>query len=189
MFLLIDNYDSFTYNLFHLIKQVADTHVDVIRNDKITITEIQQQNYDAIFISPGPCTPNESGVSLDIIHKMHESMPIFGVCLGFQAIAQSFGGKVIEATTPMHGKVSTVSHFGNSHIFKGVPAEFNVTRYHSLVVKDLPPELTATSISKDDGHIMSLSHAKYNVHGVQFHPESIASQYGAEIIRNFLNKI
>ena len=187
--MLIDNYDSFTYNLFHLIKQVTNTDVDVIRNDKTTIGEIRQKKYMAVFISPGPCTPNDSGVSLDIITQMHEFMPIFGVCLGFQAIAQCFGGKVVEATVPMHGKVSVVSHFGNSHIFNGIPKEFNVTRYHSLIAKDLPPELVITSKSQDDGHIMSISHGKYNVHGVQFHPESIASQYGADIIRNFVNNL
>lgn len=189
MFLLIDNYDSFTYNLFHLIKQEANTQIDVIRNDKITIDEIHQRNYKAVFISPGPCTPNESGVSLHVITQMHKFMPIFGVCLGFQAIAQCFGGKVIEAKTPMHGKISVISHFHNSHIFNSIPSELSVTRYHSLIVKDLPQELIITSRSKDDEHIMSISHNKYNVHGVQFHPESIASQYGADIIRNFISKI
>ena len=189
MFLLIDNYDSFTYNLFHLIKEVANEKIDVVRNDKITLDEILKRKYKAIFISPGPCTPNESGVSIDVLQKMHEFMPIFGVCLGFQAIAQVFGGKVVEANLPMHGKVSVIENLQNSHIFSGIPKQFNATRYHSLIAKDLPSDLIITAKSSDDGHIMAISHAKFNVHGVQFHPESISSEFGKNMIENFLSKI
>lgn len=189
MFLLIDNYDSFTYNLYHLIKEASGTEIDVIRNDKTTIDEILAKKYKAIFISPGPCTPNESGISIEIIKQMHEFMPIFGVCLGFQAIAQVFGGKVTEAELPMHGKVSVIENLQNSHIFQGIPKEFKATRYHSLIAKDLPPELIITAKAKEDGYTMAISHAKFNVHGVQFHPESISSQFGKEMIENFLSKI
>ena len=190
MFLLVDNYDSFTYNLFHLIKQVTPHNVEVVRNDKIFLEEIRAKNYRGIFISPGPCTPLESGISLEIIEKLHETMPIFGVCLGMQAIVHCFGGNVVEATLPMHGKISTVKHFENSPIFVNIPTEFQATRYHSLIAEKASfPESLLVTAQTDDGQIMAVSHKKFNVHGVQFHPESIASQYGAEIIESFIRGI
>ena len=190
MFLLVDNYDSFTYNLFHLIKQVTPHDVEVVRNDKISIEEIISKNYRGVFISPGPCTPLESGISLEIIAKLHETMPIFGVCLGMQAITHCFGGGVVEATLPMHGKVSTIKHFENSPIFANIPTQFQATRYHSLIAEESSlPESLLVAAQTDDGQIMAVSHKKFNVHGVQFHPESIASQYGAEIIANFIRGI
>ena len=190
MFLLVDNYDSFTYNLFHLIKQVTPHDVEVVRNDKISIKEIISKNYSGVFISPGPCTPLESGISLEIIKKLHETMPIFGVCLGMQAITHCFGGNVVEATLPMHGKVSTIKHFENSPIFANIPTQFQATRYHSLIAEESSfPESLLVAAKTDDGQIMAVSHKKFNVHGVQFHPESIASQYGAEMIANFIRVI
>ncbi len=189
MFLLIDNYDSFTYNLYHLIKQVTGEEIEVVRNDKISISEIEKKQYRGVFISPGPCTPLESGVSLEIIEKMHEKMPIFGVCLGMQAIVHTFGGKVIEAKVPMHGKISIVEHLDNSPIFANIPEEFQATRYHSLIAEksSLPKHLNITARTKDDKIIMAVSHEKYNIHGVQFHPESICSEYGVQMIQNFIN--
>lgn len=189
MFLLIDNYDSFTYNLYHLIKQVTGEDVSVIRNDKITIEEISSAKYRGIFISPGPCTPLESGICLDVITHLHAHVPIFGVCLGMQAIVHVFGGNVVEAKIPMHGKVSVMEHLENSPIFQDIPTEFTATRYHSLIAErsSLPKELKITARTVDDKTIMAISHQKYNVHGVQFHPESIASEYGAKMIENFIN--
>lgn len=188
VFLLIDNYDSFTYNLYHLIKQVTSDEVDVIRNDKITISQIKERKYQGVFISPGPCTPLESGISLDIIENLHKTMPIFGVCLGMQAIVHVFGGKVIEAKVPMHGKVSRIEHLDNSSIFGNIPQEFNATRYHSLIAEksSVPKCLEVTARTVDDKTIMAVSHKEYKVHGVQFHPESVSSEYGAEMIKNFL---
>ncbi len=190
MFLLVDNYDSFTYNLFHLIKQVTTHKIEVIRNDKISLEEIVSKNYRGVFISPGPCTPLESGISLEIIEKLYETMPIFGVCLGMQAIVHCFGGNVVEATLPMHGKISTVKHFENSPIFANIPTKFQATRYHSLIAeKSSFPDSLLVAAQTEDGQIMAVSHKKFNVHGVQFHPESIASQYGAEMISNFIRGI
>ena len=170
-------------------------NIDVIRNDKITLEEIRAKNYRGIFISPGPCTPLESGISLEIIEKMHDTMPIFGICLGMQAIVHSFGGNIIEATLPMHGKVSTIKHLGNSSIFDKVPEEFQATRYHSLIAEKIsfPESLIVTAQTNEanasDTQIMAVSHKKFNVHGVQFHPESIASEYGAQMIENFIRGI
>ncbi len=190
MFLLVDNYDSFTYNLFHLIKKVTQHHVEVVRNDKISIEEIRAKNYRGVFISPGPCTPLESGISIEIITQLHEKMPIFGVCLGMQTIVHCFGGNVVEATLPMHGKISTVKHHANSPIFFNVPTEFQATRYHSLIAEKASfPESLLVTAQTDDGQIMAVSHKKFNVHGVQFHPESIASEYGEKIVANFINGI
>lgn len=191
MFLLIDNYDSFTYNLYHLIRQVTSENVAVFRNDKITLNDIKNTQYKGIFISPGPCTPMESGISLEIIQELHKEIPIFGVCLGMQAIVHVFGGNVIEAKFPMHGKISTIKHFDNSHIFTNIPEEFQATRYHSLIAEklSLPSCLKITAVTSDDKAIMSVSHEKYNVHGVQFHPESICSEYGVQMIDNFIQNI
>jgi anthranilate synthase component II len=191
VFLLIDNYDSFTYNLYHLIRQVTGEEIEVTRNNKTTIKEIQNKNYKGIFISPGPCTPIEAGIVLDVISNLHKTTPMFGVCLGMQAMVHSFGGKIIEAKTPMHGKVSVVEHLENSHIFENIPTEFHATRYHSLIAEksSFPKDLTITARSADDKHIMAISHKEYNIHGVQFHPESISSEYGAEMIHNFIKTI
>lgn len=191
MFLLIDNYDSFTYNLYHLIRQVTGEDIEIIRNDKTTVEEIAKKNYKGIFISPGPCTPLEAGIVLDVITNLHTTVPMFGVCLGLQSIVHAFGGTILEAKVPMHGKVSVIEHLENSHIFNNIPTEFNATRYHSLIAEktSLPKCLTVTAYSTDDKHIMAISHKEYNVHGVQFHPESVSSEYGAEMIHNFIKKI
>lgn len=186
MILLIDNYDSFTYNLYHYIIQVSHEEVLVKRNDKISILEIEKLNPRAIILSPGPCSPNESGICLQIIKDLKGQYPILGVCLGHQAIAQVFGG-VIAKTRPMHGKVSDIYH-DESGVFQGIPSPFKATRYHSLTIEKetLPQELEITA-QTTDGIIMGIKHKNFNIHGVQFHPESIASQYGHELIKNFIN--
>lgn len=184
--LVIDNYDSFTYNLVHLVGELG-AELDVRRNDKITLEEIANLAPDAIVLSPGPCTPNEAGVCLDVIRQFAEQIPIFGVCLGMQSIGQAFGGDVVRAPVLMHGKVSPITHTGKG-VFKGINAGFDATRYHSLAVRreTLPDclEITATA---DDGSIMGLQHKTLPVHGVQFHPESFASENGHAILQNFLN--
>lgn len=186
MILLIDNYDSFTYNLYHYILAAGALDVKVVRNDKITCEEIKKLKPEAIVISPGPCTPNEAGISLEVINQFKEKFPILGVCLGHQAIGQAFGGKIIK-TNPMHGKISEVYH-ENKGIFKNIPSPFKATRYHSLIIEreSLPDCLEITAITKEDV-IMAVKHKKFNIHGVQFHPESIASEYGHELIKNFLD--
>jgi anthranilate synthase/aminodeoxychorismate synthase-like glutamine amidotransferase len=188
MILLIDNYDSFTYNLYHYIIAAGSHDVKVFRNDKITKSEISDLNPDAIIISPGPCTPNEAGISLDIINEFKENTPILGVCLGHQSIGQAFGGKVIK-TEPVHGKVSDIYH-NNEGIFKNLPSPFKSTRYHSLILEkeSLPGCLKITSQTKD-GIIMGIQHKEHNIHGLQFHPESIASEHGHDLIKNFLSSI
>ncbi len=185
MILLIDNYDSFTYNLYHYILDAKKTTVQVVRNDKITIDEIKKLKPQAIVISPGPCTPNEAGVSLAIITEFKSTIPILGICLGHQAIGQAFGGKIIK-TQPVHGKVSEIYH-ENKGIFKNIPSPFKSTRYHSLIIEreSLPDCLEITAQTKDD-IIMGVKHKEFNIHGLQFHPESIASEYGHDLIRNFL---
>lgn len=184
MIILIDNYDSFTYNLFHYLGDLGVETV-VHRNDKISVGQVISANPQAIVLSPGPKTPNEAGICLELIEKASASIPIFGVCLGLQAIGQAFGGKVVRAPKLMHGKLSTVHHVGKG-VFKDIPNDFEATRYHSLVVEKagLPDcfEITAET----DGLIMGLQHKTLNVHGVQFHPESIASQYGHALLKNFL---
>jgi anthranilate synthase component II len=187
--LLLDNYDSFTYNLLHYIGELG-AEVSVHRNDAITVDEIIKQKPDGIVISPGPGTPGESGICLDLIRTASGKIPILGVCLGHQAIGEAFGGKVVRAPSPMHGKVSGIYHEGRT-VFKDLPIPFNATRYHSLIVErgGLPDCLEVTAITADDGLIMGLSHKTHNTHGVQFHPESIASEYGHEIIGNFLKGI
>lgn len=186
MITLIDNYDSFTYNLVHFFGELG-AKCDVIRNDKITVDEVLQQKPKAIVLSPGPCTPNEAGICLELVERAGPSIPILGVCLGHQTIGQVYGGKVIRAPNLMHGKLSTVHHKGKG-VFKDIPEEFEATRYHSLIVerKTLPSCLTITAETKD-GIIMGFQHNKHPVHGVQFHPESIASQYGHQILANFLD--
>ncbi|WP_196258299.1 anthranilate synthase component II [Pelagibacterium limicola] len=184
--LVIDNYDSFTYNLVHYIGELG-AETEVVRNDKITLDEIAAKSPDAIVISPGPCTPNEAGICLSLIERFAGEIPLFGVCLGLQSMGQAFGGEVVRAPVPMHGKVSTVTHDGRG-VFRGLNRQFEATRYHSLVVRDetLPEDLTVTARS-DDGQIMGLQHRNLPVHGVQFHPESIASENGHAILQNFLN--
>lgn len=185
MLLLIDNYDSFTYNLVHYIGELG-VGSEVVRNDKITTAEVAKRKPKAIVLSPGPCTPNEAGICLDIIKELNGTVPILGVCLGHQSIGQSYGGKVVRAIEPMHGKLSVIHHTGKG-VFKGLPERFEVTRYHSLIVEkqSLPDSLEVTA-ETDDGIIMGLQHKKHPVHGVQFHPESIASEHGHAILANFL---
>lgn len=186
---LLDNYDSFTYNLLHYISELG-ADVTVYRNDVITADALIAQKPDGIVISPGPGTPQQSGICLELIKKASGHIPIFGVCLGQQAIGEAFGGKVIRAPHPMHGKVSEIYHEGRT-VFRGLPIPFKATRYHSLIVErtNLPECLEVTAITADDGLIMGLSHKTHNTHGVQFHPESIASEHGHELIKNFLDGI
>jgi anthranilate synthase/aminodeoxychorismate synthase-like glutamine amidotransferase len=188
MILLIDNYDSFTYNLYHYLIQAGEKEVVVKRNDEISIAEIKKLKPKGILLSPGPCTPNEAGICLEIIEKLQGIFPIFGVCLGHQAIGQAFGGKVIK-THPMHGKISDIFH-KSKNIFKGLPSPFKATRYHSLIIekKTCPKDLEITAETKD-GIIMGIAHKKHKIFGVQFHPESIASEHGHQLIKNFLNEI
>jgi len=187
MILIIDNYDSFTYNLVQYLGELG-VEMEVARNDAITIDEIKQMKPDAIVISPGPCTPYEAGISIDVIKQFHKSTPILGVCLGHQAIGVAFGGKVIKAPTVMHGKVSEVYH-NNSSIFSGLPNPFKATRYHSLIVdkNTLPDSLEVTAWTKD-GIIMGLKHKEFPTFGVQFHPESIMTEFGKEILKNFIHR-
>jgi glutamine amidotransferase of anthranilate synthase or aminodeoxychorismate synthase len=184
--LVIDNYDSFTWNLVHLIGPLTD-EIKVVRNDTMTSEEVMAARPDAIVLSPGPCTPNEAGICLDLIQKAGNRIPIFGVCLGLQAIGQVFGGKVIRAPVPMHGKVSEVEHQGKT-IFRGINSSFRATRYHSLIVEreSCPADLAVTA-ETSDGLIMALSHSELPIHGVQFHPESILSEHGSTMMRNFFS--
>jgi len=186
MILLIDNYDSFTFNLVHFLGDLG-ARCEVVRNDQITVEEAIDRAPEAIVLSPGPCTPNEAGICLDLIAAAAGRIPLFGVCLGHQAIGQAFGGEVIRAAVPMHGKISPVTH-GGTDIFAGLPSPFNATRYHSLTVRPetLPDSLIATAHT-EDGTIMGLRHRSLPIFGVQFHPESIASEHGHQILRNFLD--
>ncbi|HTI01069.1 MAG TPA: aminodeoxychorismate/anthranilate synthase component II [Acidisoma sp.] len=185
MILLIDNYDSFTFNLVQFLGDLG-AECAVWRNDALSVDEVMAQQPEAIVLSPGPCTPNEAGICLDVIQAAAGKIPIFGVCLGHQAIGQAFGGHVIRAPVPMHGKVSPVTH-GNSDIFAGLPSPFRATRYHSLIVEreTLPETLVPTAFT-EDGLIMGLRHRSLPIFGVQFHPESIASEHGHKILSNFL---
>jgi len=185
MILLIDNYDSFTFNLVHFLGDVG-ARCQVWRNDKLTVDQAMAMAPEAIVLSPGPCTPNEAGICLALIAAAAGRIPILGVCLGHQAIGQAFGAEVVRAPAPMHGKVSPISH-GGTDIFAGVPAPFEATRYHSLIVRaeTLPEVLEPTAHT--DGIIMGMRHRTLPVFGVQFHPESIASQHGHAILKNFLD--
>ena len=185
MIALIDNYDSFTFNLVHYFGELG-AKVRVHRNDKIESAAVLAAEPDAIVLSPGPCTPKEAGICLDLIKAAGGNVPILGVCLGHQAIGEAFGGKVVRAPKPVHGKLSEIRHDGTG-IFRGINSSFKATRYHSLVIEreSLPPELAATA-DTDDGLIMGLAHKRFPVHGVQFHPESIASEHGHLLLRNFL---
>ncbi len=183
---LIDNYDSFTFNLVHYLGELG-AEVTVWRNDQRGVAEIRADDPDAIVLSPGPCTPNEAGICLELTRAASATTPILGVCLGHQAIGQAFDGKIARAPVPMHGKVSRITHRARG-LFRGVNGPFQATRYHSLVIDraSAPAELEITAES-DDGAIMAVSHRRHPAHGVQFHPESIASEHGRLILRNFLD--
>jgi len=186
MLLLIDNYDSFTYNLVHFLGELgARTHV--VRNDEISAAEAFAMKPEAIVMSPGPCAPDEAGICLDLVREAPDDMPILGVCLGHQAIGQACGGKVIQCHEILHGKLSSITHTGTG-LFAGLPQGFSVTRYHSLTVEpeSLPDSLEVTARSQS-GVIMGLAHRTRPVHGVQFHPESIASEHGHALLKNFLD--
>jgi len=187
MILMIDNYDSFTYNIVQYCLELG-ADLKVIRNDELTIEEIKALNPEKIIISPGPATPNEAGVTLEVIKEFADTTPIFGICLGHQSIAQAFGAEVICAKNMMHGKTSQITVDKETVIFKGLPEEFRATRYHSLTVQqeNLPSNIIPTSYSKDDHEIMSLEIEGKDVYGVQFHPESIMSEHGHEMLNNFL---
>jgi anthranilate synthase component 2 len=183
---LIDNYDSFTFNLVHYFGELG-AQVEVHRNDAVTSAAVIDADPDAIVLSPGPCTPREAGICLRLIDQAAATIPILGVCLGHQAIGDAFGGKVVRAPQPVHGKLSEIRHNG-SGVFRGINAPFMATRYHSLAVErcSLPGSLTVTA-EADDGVVMGLAHARLPVHGVQFHPESIASEHGHVLLKNFLD--
>ncbi len=185
MILLIDNYDSFTFNLVHFLGELGAV-CEVRRNDHLSVAEAMALQPEAIVLSPGPCTPNEAGICLDLIEAAAGTIPLLGVCLGHQAIGQAFGGDVIRAPVPMHGKVDRVHH-GGSDVFAGLPSPFKATRYHSLIVRrDTLPEALVATAWTEDGLIMGLRHRTLPVFGVQFHPESIASEHGHDLLRNFL---
>jgi anthranilate synthase/aminodeoxychorismate synthase-like glutamine amidotransferase len=187
MLLLIDNYDSFTYNLYQYLAELG-AEITVRRNDQITLDEIAVLEPDHIVVSPGPCTPNEAGMSCQIIEAFGPRIPLLGVCLGHQAIGQVYGGRVVRAPEPMHGKTSPMHHQGQG-VFRGLPQPFEANRYHSLIVEreELPEELEITA-STEDGLIMGLRHRRYPIEGVQFHPESILTSVGKDLLRNFLEQ-
>jgi anthranilate synthase/aminodeoxychorismate synthase-like glutamine amidotransferase len=183
--LMIDNYDSFTYNLVQYLGELGQ-ELQVYRNNKITISEIEQMKPDRIVISPGPCTPKEAGVSIDVIKRFTGKVPILGVCLGHQAIGDAFGGDVVRAPSLMHGKTSMIHHDGKT-IFAGLPNPFEATRYHSLIIKrDTMPAVLEVSAWTEDGVVMGVRHREFKVEGVQFHPESILTNVGKDLLRNFL---
>ena len=189
MILLIDNYDSFSYNLYQLVGEVR-SDIKVSRNDKITIEEIRDLNPDEIILSPGPGKPENAGICVDLVREFHDEIPILGVCLGHQAICVALGGSVSHAKRLMHGKSSDIS-LDYNYIFKGLPSQISVGRYHSLslVEETLPEPLEIISKAKDDGEVMAVKHKQYNVYGLQFHPESILTPDGITIIENFLDKV
>lgn len=189
MILVIDNYDSFTYNLVQYLGELG-AEMEVVRNDQLTVDEIAERAPARIVISPGPCTPTEAGVSVETIRELGPRIPILGVCLGHQSIGQAYGGQVVRAAQPMHGKTSPIRHTGEG-IFRGIPAPFTVARYHSLVIEpsSLPAELEAVAWTDEPGfetEIQAVRHREHPVWGVQFHPESIASEHGHALLRNFL---
>ena len=187
MLLMIDNYDSFTYNLVQYLAEIGQ-EVEVVRNDKISIEEINKLNPRYIVISPGPCTPNEAGISLELIEAFKGKIPILGVCLGHQSIGQAFGGKIVHAQTIMHGKTSKISH-NNKGVFRGIKNPFIATRYHSLVIeKQTLPNCFDITAWTDDNEIMGIKHKELAIEGVQFHPESILSEHGHDLFKNFLDQ-
>jgi anthranilate synthase component 2 len=185
MILVIDNYDSFTYNLVQYLGELG-AEVKVVRNDAVTIEAIRAMKPERIILSPGPCTPNEAGITLDVIRELGGEIPILGVCLGHQSIGQAFGGRVVRAPYPVHGKTSPIYHVGKG-IFAGLPTPLRATRYHSLIVReeDLPADLEVTART-EDGLIMGLQHRRHKIYGVQFHPESILTEHGKSLLQNFL---
>ncbi|MDP5276971.1 aminodeoxychorismate/anthranilate synthase component II [Chengkuizengella axinellae] len=186
MILVIDNYDSFTYNLVQYLGEIGQ-EVVVHRNDEIELSKIEEMQPDHILISPGPCTPNEAGISLSLIDRFKGEIPIMGVCLGHQAIGQVFGGDVVRAEKLMHGKASSIFHDGKT-IFENIPSPYTATRYHSLIVRrDTLPDCLEISAETEAGEIMGLRHKEYNIEGVQFHPESIITDHGLQLLRNFIS--
>ncbi len=186
MLLMIDNYDSFTYNLVQYLGELGQ-EVVVYRNDQITLDDVEQLAPTHVVISPGPCTPNEAGISVALVQAFADTLPLLGVCLGHQSIAQAFGGVIVRARRLMHGKTSMIEHLGKG-LFKDVPSPFQATRYHSLIVKeDALPECFEVTARADDGEIMAIRHLENPIQGVQFHPESILTQYGHKQLQNFLD--
>ncbi len=184
--LVIDNYDCFTYNLVHFLGELG-AKLAVRRNDKITVDEVMAMDPEAIVLSPGPCTPNEAGICLDLIRRAGPEIPILGVCLGHQTIGQVYGGAIVRAPHMMHGKVSTITHTGRG-VFRGINGDFQATRYHSLTIApESFPDVLEQTAKAEDGVIMGAMHKSHPVHGVQFHPESIASEHGHTILKNFLD--
>jgi len=188
MFLLIDNYDSFTYNLWHYLGEIG-VEVVVRRNDALTADEALALNPKAIIVSPGPCDPDKAGICLKLVEKAAGKMPILGVCLGYQTIGQVFGAKVVRSPKPMHGKLSRIMHNGTG-IFADIDGDFEATRYHSLMLEpeNWPEDIEITAKS-EDGVIMAIAHKKHAIHGVQFHPESIASEHGHQMLKNFVGQV
>ena len=188
MILVLDNYDSFTYNLVQYLGQLGE-EVAVRRNDAITLDEIEAMNPEAIFLSPGPCSPEQAGITVDVVRRFHRHIPLMGVCLGHQAIGHAFGGRVVRAGRIMHGKTSPILNDGRT-IFKGLPSPFPAGRYHSLIVeRESLPDCLEVSAETEEGEIMGLRHREWPVEGIQFHPESILTPSGKRIIRNFLQLI
>lgn len=185
MLLMLDNYDSFTWNLVQYLGELGAS-VKVLRNDAITLDEIEAMQPERIVISPGPCTPNEAGISVPLIRRFAGKIPLLGVCLGHQAIGQAFGGRVIRAERVMHGKISSIVHDGRG-VFRNIPSPFRATRYHSLAIEraSLPPALDVTATA-EDGEIMGVRHREFDVEGVQFHPEAILTEHGKALLANFL---
>lgn len=186
MLLLIDNYDSFTYNLVHYLAELG-AETKVVRNDALSVDEVLGMNIQGVVLSPGPCDPDRAGICLELVRRIENKCPLLGVCLGHQTIGQVFGGEVVRAPEPVHGKTSMVYHT-NKGIFKDIPSPFEATRYHSLIVKrDTFPDALEITAETQEGIIMGLAHKAYPIHGVQFHPESIASQHGHALLKNFLD--
>lgn len=187
--LMIDNYDSFTYNLVQYLEELG-AEVVVARNDKITIKEIKKMNPQKIVISPGPCSPDKAGISIEVVKKFASRIPILGVCLGHQCIGAAFGGKIVRAKKLMHGKTSEIIHLKTSNLYIGIKQGFKAVRYHSLVIdqETLPKELAITALSTDDSEIMGVKHRDYDVEGIQFHPEAYFTEFGKEILKNFLKE-